>query len=400
MKSFIKSLFLGLALTAGLYGAVNAQVAEVELTIQNQTRVGNSVEFDVYLRTLNGFEYYFGSSDMVLTFNGVNFTNPTFSKVDGGNTTSGFCNLVPFNSNPTNDAYVNQYYFQQTSVEIVDGELVINVPEALADASNLDDQVARVDGQSLTHCLGRFRVGGITNYNGNLDLAWKVNGAGLVTQLYYYDPFDENTRLVVLDAQDPASQPLPVDLVYFKGQSIDDEFVNLTWGTASELENDRFELERSYDALFWEKIATVKGRGNSIAFTRYSHADHDAFNEEHPVIYYRLKQIDWSGDINTFNDYVVIGGNGQDGLNAKGLHILPNVVTTGPLSYTLKGLAGSLNVRVSNAQGIIVHEEVITPSDELYQGQIFLTQDLIKGFYWLEISGADQTMTDKFLLER
>ncbi len=66
----------------------------------------------------------------------------------------------------------------------------------------------------------------------------------------------------------------------------------INWSTASEQNNDHFELERSIDGKVFEKIAQIKGAGNSSKKLNYT------FMDSHPVNginYYRLKQVDDDG---------------------------------------------------------------------------------------------------------
>ena len=84
---------------------------------------------------------------------------------------------------------------------------------------------------------------------------------------------------------------LPVELISFNGVAENNE-VRLTWETASELNNDFFDVERSQNGLNFEKIGTVKGNGNSNILNQYTFLDKDpyvGFN------YYRLKQVDYDG---------------------------------------------------------------------------------------------------------
>src|SRR5690606_33941338 len=48
--------------------------------------------------------------------------------------------------------------------------------------------------------------------------------------------------------------PLPIELYSFTGKNAD-RFNKLTWETASEKNNDYFELERSVDGEVWETVA-------------------------------------------------------------------------------------------------------------------------------------------------
>ncbi|MEP1096565.1 MAG: T9SS type A sorting domain-containing protein [Cyclobacteriaceae bacterium] len=88
----------------------------------------------------------------------------------------------------------------------------------------------------------------------------------------------------------PASV-LPVELIYFSGEALDNE-VNLSWATATELNNDRFEIEHSLDGITFEKISEVAGNGTTSNEIEY------AFTDSKPafgVNYYRLKQVDYDG---------------------------------------------------------------------------------------------------------
>jgi hypothetical protein len=87
------------------------------------------------------------------------------------------------------------------------------------------------------------------------------------------------------------SSPLPVTLVSFEGEPINNA-VQLKWTTASELNNDYFELEHSADGINFTKFTSLNGAGNSNQQKNYS-----AFHEN-PVLgknYYRLVQVDFDG---------------------------------------------------------------------------------------------------------
>ncbi len=87
------------------------------------------------------------------------------------------------------------------------------------------------------------------------------------------------------------SIPLPVELVSFDAKR-NGKSVELTWSTATEINNDYFDVEHSSDAEHFEKIGQVKGAGNT------SEVQHYAFTHAFPVKgdnYYRLKQVDFDG---------------------------------------------------------------------------------------------------------
>ena len=56
--------------------------------------------------------------------------------------------------------------------------------------------------------------------------------------------------------------PLPVELLNFEAQAVNNEYVQLDWSTATEINNDGFEVLRSTDGVNFERIAWVDGNGN------------------------------------------------------------------------------------------------------------------------------------------
>jgi hypothetical protein len=86
----------------------------------------------------------------------------------------------------------------------------------------------------------------------------------------------------------------PVKLTSFTATAkAADAFLN--WTTASEINNKGFDVERSVDGRTFESIGFVKGAGNSTRMLNYSLTDAKAF-EKTPVMYYRLKQVDFDGN--------------------------------------------------------------------------------------------------------
>jgi hypothetical protein len=84
---------------------------------------------------------------------------------------------------------------------------------------------------------------------------------------------------------------LPVELMSFKGLQTKYKQSKLVWQTASEKNNQGFEIEKSYDGKVFETIGFVKGMGNSTVKQSYSYLD-DNFEKS---AYYRLKQMDFDG---------------------------------------------------------------------------------------------------------
>ncbi|WP_066504738.1 YDG domain-containing protein [Rufibacter sp. DG15C] len=85
--------------------------------------------------------------------------------------------------------------------------------------------------------------------------------------------------------------PLPVTLVSFNAKTQNNQVV-LSWTTATEIDNDYFQIERSADGKNFTAIGKVKGNGNSNTLLNYT------FKDASPLVataYYRLKQVDFNG---------------------------------------------------------------------------------------------------------
>ena len=89
------------------------------------------------------------------------------------------------------------------------------------------------------------------------------------------------------------SGPLPVELTEFSVSATSGDAV-LAWGTASEKNNDRFEVERSVTGIDFEQVSKVAGQGTSSQPHAYSFRDAAAARFG-ATVYYRLRQVDTDG---------------------------------------------------------------------------------------------------------
>ncbi|MBP6642326.1 MAG: T9SS type A sorting domain-containing protein [Flavobacteriales bacterium] len=95
--------------------------------------------------------------------------------------------------------------------------------------------------------------------------------------------------------------PLPIELLSFEGET-QGTTNHLTWSTATERNNDHFDLERSADGQSFIRIGSLPGVGNSQQVTDY------ALIDERPLQglnYYRLKQVDLDGTA-TYSNVVTL----------------------------------------------------------------------------------------------
>ncbi len=89
---------------------------------------------------------------------------------------------------------------------------------------------------------------------------------------------------------------LPVELIEQKAECID-QGVLISWTTASEVNNDYFQIEKSEDLKVWNVVDVVKGNGNSNSVVNYQLIDPKVNSN---TSYYRIKQVDYDGKFEYF----------------------------------------------------------------------------------------------------
>jgi hypothetical protein len=91
----------------------------------------------------------------------------------------------------------------------------------------------------------------------------------------------------------PVNSPLPVELASFTGKPLVASN-ELNWVTLSEINNDRFEIERSDDGMRFIKLGFVVGKGTTTNVSTYKFNDSRVEDKNY---YYRLKQVDYDGKV-------------------------------------------------------------------------------------------------------
>ncbi|TGE27392.1 T9SS type A sorting domain-containing protein [Hymenobacter metallicola] len=122
-----------------------------------------------------------------------------------------------------------------------------------------------------------------------------TGGVGLFSaaQIFYAFADDPNPAFPAEVA--PPAAPLPVELRAFQGRVVENG-VELTWRTASELQNKHFVVERAQgNEPVFHAIGQVAGAGTSTTGAGYRFRDEAAGRQEAQVLYYRLRQVDLDG---------------------------------------------------------------------------------------------------------
>ena len=182
---------------------------------------------------------------------------------------------------------------------------------------------------------------------------------------------------------------LPVTLINFDA-TINESKVSLNWATASELDNDHFELERSADGNIWTAIGEVKGAGTTSEGQKYSYTD---LNPLSGVNYYRLKQVDVDGVFTYSNIAEISLGNNTHTAN---MSVYPNPVNhAGVLNISLS--SDNINiVTITNSVGQTVYNNTISEG----QHQQISGLDLPAGVYILTVhTQTDLQLTSRLVIQ-
>lgn len=175
------------------------------------------------------------------------------------------------------------------------------------------------------------------------------------------------------------SNPLPIELIDFKASLVDD-VVEVIWTTATEINNDFFTLERSQNAITWDKIGEIDGAGNSSRVLDYFYVDANPLAE---ISYYRLKQTDFDGQF-SYSEAVSV-------FNPKSSVIIyPNPATNW---MVVDGFSEPVDVRILNLSGM----EISTVKH--YEGARIDISFLGNGLYIVEVLTGKQTIRNKLIVD-
>lgn len=161
------------------------------------------------------------------------------------------------------------------------------------------------------------------------------------------------------EVQGPPNNPLPVEMLYFSGETRKG-FNRLSWATASEINNQGFDIERSTDATVFEKIGYVGGAGMSTEFHAYAFDDHKMINR---LLYYRLRQVDYDGTV-TYSKTVALWNRNVEPLDIISLFPQP---AKGTVTLVFNKVPATLSLKIFDTNGKMVWAERRTPTDILFQ---------------------------------
>lgn len=212
-----------------------------------------------------------------------------------------------------------------------------------------------------------------------------VTAWGNISSTVYYLQFSIPSFSSFYFKNTSSGTTLPVQCSSFNYQ-IKNGTVQLVWNTESEINNDRFEIQRSNDGVNYSTITSVF----PSSLKSYLFNDNTTRNGE--MYYYRIKQIDKDGK-STFICRTLKVTMGKE-VNVFG-NLYPNPVLNEAIIDIIKPMNGKINVQILNLQGQVVYEKQNELTNSDYQIKINTFQ-LAKGNYILKIITNQNVYTQKF----
>ena len=184
------------------------------------------------------------------------------------------------------------------------------------------------------------------------------------------------------------AKALPVHISTVKAQA-KGLAVEVEWTVQTELNMDKYEVEKSATGQHFDKLATVLSYGNSAASKTYSILDPMPLNGNN---YYRIKSVNKAGEAHYSTIVKVNTGN-----NKSQVTVYPNPVTGNTLTLQLNNLdKGKYTVAVFNKKGQQVLVDNLQHAGSTAAHSVGLP-NISKGIYELIITGNGKTITQKII---
>ncbi|MEI6346906.1 MAG: T9SS type A sorting domain-containing protein [Bacteroidota bacterium] len=199
--------------------------------------------------------------------------------------------------------------------------------------------------------------------------------SGLITS---FSPF-------TLASKKKGVNSLPVSLINFNVKCQNNQSL-LSWTTASETNNNYFEIQKSTDAKSWNFVSKVMGAGNSTQQVNYEYLD---YNLEKSDFFYRIKQVDFDGAFD-FSSIVYLK---KCSLSYFDITVFPNPVKS------------IVNIQFNGDKNQVHSIEIFNLLGEkvFFSDRFLSTIDLSdkqNGTYFIHLNFVTENFVEKFVLQK
>jgi hypothetical protein len=217
-----------------------------------------------------------------------------------------------------------------------------------------------------------------------LDMLYKHNDQESVDFDYaWFDEADVQGDSELYSIEFIENNPLPVSLIEFTANQIGSNRVLLSWITATEMNSDFFEIQKSSDGKQFVNIGTRNAAGNSNGLLNYEFVDENANSHQ---LYYRLKMVDRDGSF-AYSPIRVVTMPAQ----SFEFRIFPNPATS-VLNLTWNDVEVS-EIRIMTQTGQLITGLEVSGGTE---AQISVEQ-LMPGVYTVQLLSAGNIYTERLI---
>lgn len=184
---------------------------------------------------------------------------------------------------------------------------------------------------------------------------------------------------------------IPVELTSFNA-SVNGSQVTLNWVTATEVNNESFQVERKLGTAEWTNIGIVQGNGTTTEVSHYLFKDNVSFNG---AVYYRLKQTDFDGSFE-YSEIVMVDFSAPVSFSLSQNYPNPfNPATT--INYQV-AVKSNVELKIFNLVGAEVATLVNEVKDAGTYQVDFNASELASGVYFYTIKAGNFTDQKKMIL--
>jgi hypothetical protein len=253
-----------------------------------------------------------------------------------------------------------------------------------------------------------FQVSSIADLNNDLAEFW-VNGVQVYTWQYtigalgqgcplkldgndFYGPLQTAADEAYFDDYQLIDMIVPVELTSFTANVNNLGQVVLNWETATEVNNQGFEIERRTESSEYRTVGFVEGNGTISEPRSYNYTDITA---ENGINYYRLKQIDFNGTYE-YSSEIEVDVNGPLTFDLAQNYPNPFNPSTN-IKYSVPE-SGNVKLSVFNTVGEEVAILVDGFSESGFFEVSFNASSLPSGVYLYKLQSANSVQTKKMML--
>ena len=187
------------------------------------------------------------------------------------------------------------------------------------------------------------------------------------------------------------ANPLPITLLSFNAVWGDNRqsHAKVFWSTASEENNDYFDVQRSADGSTWTNIDRVQGAGNSIHTLNYQILDKNPLNG---IAYYRLRQVDFDGTV-AYTHVVAL----KREIDGAGIAVYPNPATN-QFQVAFEGFQSeTANINILDNSG----RKVLSLNNNVINNpvQIINASNFQSGVYYIHVTSESESFIEKIVIK-